>query len=309
VHRTTCSAILLLLFVLLLVCCEPTNYFVTELRIDDRQHLLPIGPRSLSEPRTASYYWFFHTGTGFTTVDHFGRKPGTGQRERLFYLETNRSQSLDRTVKRDEILRGLFGSVYFERTCFFNRPVASDPNYVSMSLRAKDEHSDETPMELSGSPEEPIPPLTSVSLVRIFHVDPEYVVVSASYESTGELGSLNVGRTRTGELISGSESTSLRIDSKDPRLQIYGVPARIDVQQYIRSKRLPLPSVAFDEPMTVVNQHYGFGKLMRQDQFRNGSVVSSRFLRPSVTEEEKNLNPECDAKFAQQRSMGLSTVE
>jgi len=61
--------------------------------------------------------------------------------------------------------------------------------------------------------------------------------------------------------------------------------------------------------MTVVNQHYGFGKLMRQDQFRNGSVVSSRFLRPSVTEEEKNLNPECDAKFAQQRSMGLSTVE
>jgi hypothetical protein len=202
VHRTTCSAILLTFFVLLLVCCGPTNYFVNELRIDDRQHLLPIGPHSLSEPKTASYYWFFHTRTGFTTVDHFGSKPGTGRRELLFYLETNRSQSLDRTVKRDEILRGIFGSVYFERTCFFNRPVASNPNYVSISVGSdsislgsdKDEPH-ENPMELSRGMEEPIPPLTSVGLVRIFHVDPEYVVVSANYESTGELGSLNVGRT------------------------------------------------------------------------------------------------------------------
>jgi hypothetical protein len=184
------------------VCCGPTNYFVNELRIDDRQHLLPIGPHSLSEPKTASYYWFFHTRTGFTTVDHYGSKPGTGRRELLFYLETNRSQSLDRTVKRDEILRGIFGSVYFERTCFFNRPVASNPNYVSISVGSdsislgsdKDEPH-ENPMELSRGMEEPIPPLTSVGLVRIFHVDPEYVVVSANYESTGELGSLNVGRT------------------------------------------------------------------------------------------------------------------
>lgn len=261
-------------------------------------------------PTAGSYYWFFHTARGFTTVDHFERKPGVPRPQRVLYLETNRDQRLDRTVKCDEILRGQYGTVCVERTCFFNRVVVNNPNYIStLVLSNTDESGAEIPGELPGKPDEQIPPLTSLSLTRIFRDESEYVVVSANYESTGEIGSLTTARTRVGEIIPGSASTVLRQALTDSSLERYGIPRRIDVQEYLRSNRLPLPSAALPQELAAVTQQYGFGKLIRQDQLRKDTAVLSRFLRPSVTKEEQTLNPECDARFVQQRSLGLNTVQ
>lgn len=288
---------------------EPLGYFVKELSIDTSQHLVPIGSRSLVEPVDGTYYSVAHAGTGLTIVAHLEKKTGASQAERLFYLETNTDRVLDRTVKEDEILRGPFGTVYVRKTCFFNRPVASNFSHVTVMVGSnKDSSRPEIPRQLSAPPQG-MPPLTSLSLVRVFMNGAGYVVVSANYESSGELGSLNIGETKDGYLIPGSASTSFHVDSKDPRIDKYGIPLRIDVQQYLNTKRLILPKVAMRQELIVVNQHFGFDKLIRQDRLEDGTVVSSRYLQPSITKEEETIDSECDSRFRQQQASGLPTVE
>lgn len=306
--KTSLGALILLFPV---ICCsqEPLGYFVRELHVDASQHLIPNGSRSLIEPVEGSYYSVDHTGTGFTSVAHIKRTPGAAQAEVLFYLETNKDQVLDRTVKDDEILTGPFGIVYVKKTCFFNRPVESNYNSVTVMVESNQNlGKPEIPVQLSNAPQA-IPPLTSLSLVRIFQNDSEYDVVSANYEPSGALGSLDVGKTKGGDVVPGSASTSFQIDSNNPLLEKYGISLRIDVQEYLRSGRLPIRDTALHHEMTFLNQHFGFNKLIRQDQLKDGAVVSSRYLQPLVTEEEQTLDSECDSRFREQRSKGLPTVE
>lgn len=227
------------------------------------------------------------------------------EHQRLLYLETNNDQILDRTVKHDEILRGPFGTVYANKTCFYSRPVASGYSSVSVGAYSNQlEH--EVPIQLTGLPGD-LPPLSSVSLVRIFRTDPEYLVVSANYEPNGKLGSLHIDKTKDGDWVSGGNS--LHPDLQDPRLERYGIPARIDVQEYIRLRRLPIPTVRLPHELTVLNRHYGYDKIIRQDTLRDAAVASSRFLRPSVTKEEQILDSVCESRFREQQSMEPPTVE
>lgn len=170
--------------------CRPTSFSFTKLEINHNLHLIPTRIVS-GEPTLGSYYFFFHTATGMDTVDHFQKKSGEGMRERLLYLETDPNQVLDRTVK--------LGTLYAEKTCHFARPVASGFSYISVhSYFNQLDH--EIPSELSRPPES-LPPLTSVSLVRIFRADPEYLVVSANYEPNGELGSLHIDGAKGGDWL------------------------------------------------------------------------------------------------------------
>lgn len=290
---------------------EPLGYFVKELHVDSSQHLVPDGSRSLLEPVEGNYYSVAHTGTGFTIVDHLQKKAGAAQAERLLHLETNTDQVLDRTVKEDEILTGPFGTVYIEKTCFFNRPIASNWSHVTvMAGASKDLSRPEIPVEFSESPKD-MPPLTSLSLVRVFQSDAGYILASANYESSGELGSLNIAETKDGYVVPGSASTVFffRVDLNKPVTEKYGIPLRIEVQQYLHLRRLSLPNVALHQKIVVVNQHFGFDKLIRQDQLENSAVVSSRYLRPFVTKEEETLDSECDSRFREQQARGLPTVE
>ena len=290
---------------------EPLGYFVKDLRIDGSQHLVPNGSRSLIEPVEGTYYSVDHTGTGLIIVSHIEKKAGAAQAERLLYLETNTDQVLDRTVKEDEILTGLFGNVYVQKTCFFNRPVASNFSHVTvMAGSNKDLSRPEIPVQISETPKD-TPPLTSFSLVRVFKTDAGYLLVSANYESSGELGSLNIVETKDGYVIPGRASTVFffRVDLNKPLAEKHGIPLRIDVQEYLHSRRLSLPNVALHQEIVLLNQHFGFDKLIRQDQLENGTVVSSRYLRPFVTQEEETLDSECESRFRQQQAMGLPTVE
>jgi hypothetical protein len=58
-----------------------------------------------------------------------------------------------------------------------------------------------------------------------------------------------------------------------------------------------------------LNQHYGYNRLIRQDELNEGTVISSRLLQPSETDEENALNPQCESRFHQQQTLGLPTVE
>ena len=70
-----------------------------------------------------------------------------------------------------------------------------------------------------------------------------------------------------------------------------------------------LPKVQLEEEKNFAIQVYGFNRLIRLDELRSGASVSSKYLRPSITEEEKLLNPVCDARFGQQLFLGLPTVQ
>jgi len=63
------------------------------------------------------------------------------------------------------------------------------------------------------------------------------------------------------------------------------------------------------EEIVVLNQHYGYNKLIREDELTDGAMVRSRFLEQSVTEEENVLNPLCESRFKQQLTLGLPTVQ
>jgi hypothetical protein len=299
-----------------------TSRYFRELKIDSGLHLILTGGINLpnfQEPNVGSYYAPFH-GAWTTSVDHFERKAGAVARERSLYLETGQDQVLDRTVKTDEILRGPFGTVDAVKECFYTRPIENGFGSVSVEFNGNDkEH--ELPSVVP-SPAEGLPPLTSLSLVRIFRTSLEYVIVSANYERDGSLGSLNFGSAKDGHPGgTGPSGTAIyrtpdpqvnEIVRKglDPELTKYGIPAHIDVQRYLLSRQMPLPAVALDQEKNVMNEFYGFGKFIRQDELKDGAIVASRWLQPSVTEEEKEtLNPLCDARFRQQQTIGLPTVE
>jgi hypothetical protein len=299
-----------------------TSRYFRELKIDSGLHLILTGGINLpnfQEPNVGSYYAPFH-GAWTTSVDHFERKAGAVARERSLYLETGQDQVLDRTVKTDEILRGPFGTVDAVKECFYTRPIENGFGSVSVEFNGNDkEH--ELPSVVP-SPAEGLPPLTSLSLVRIFRTSLEYVIVSANYERDGSLGSLNFGSAKDGRPGgTGPSGTAIyrtpdpqvnEIVRKglDPELTKYGIPAHIDVQRYLLSRQMPLPAVALDQEKNVMNEFYGFGKFIRQDELKDGAIVAPRWLQPSVTEEEKEtLNPLCDARFRQQQTIGLPTVE
>ena len=299
----------------------PSPYF-RELKIDSGLHLILTGginPPNFQEPDVGSYYAPFH-GAYVTSVDHREKKSGAVARERSLYLETGQDQVLDRTVKTDEILRGPFGTIDAVKVCYYTRPIGNGPGSVSVEFNGNNtEH--ELPSEVS-NPTETLPELTSFSLVRIFHTSPGYVIISANYERDGSLGSLGFGAAGNG-LPAGDGSSVIAIyrtgdphvddlqrKELGPSLAKYGIPTHIDIQKYLLSRRVSLPDVALDQEKNVMNVFYGFGKFIRQEELKDGAIVTSRWLQPSVTEEEKaTLNPLCDARFRQQQTIGLPTVE
>jgi hypothetical protein len=303
-------------------CQSPIPSYFRELKIDSGLHLVLTGGINLpnfQEPDAGSYYAPFY-GAYTTSVDHREKKPGSVARERTLFLETGQDRVLDRTVKTDEILRGPFGTVNAVRVCFYTRPIENGPGSVSVEFNYNDP-AHELPPEVS-SLAEGLPALTSVSLVRIFRTSPEYVIVSANYERDGSLGSVNFGAAKNGHADQTTPSWTSIYRTPDPQvndlqrkelapfLTKYGIPAHIDVEKYLASRQMPLPAVAFDQERNVMNEFYGFGKFIRQDELKDGALVASRWLQPSVTAEEKEtLNPLCDARFRQQQAIGLPTVE
>ncbi|HKS72240.1 MAG TPA: hypothetical protein VJQ82_03525 [Terriglobales bacterium] len=284
-----------------------TSYYVSGIEVGRDGQLSAVGAQSLSQPSSGSYYFFFH-GAWLTSVSHMERNPGDSEAHRSLYLETKRDGRLDRTVKSDVLLTGDFGTVYADKTCFYNRPVQSNWSSVKIGFDSNEYRSAfESPTVLANGPEV-LPPLTSVSFVRLIRNHADYTLVSADYEASGDLRSFQVARATGGNISPGSDQLSYRVGAKDARLDKYGIPSPIDINGYLSSHRLQLPSVSGPEESTFLIQFYDFGKLIQQQQLRAGVPISSRWLQPSTTKEEQIIGPECDSRFRQQKSMGLPTT-
>jgi len=289
------------------------NHFFEGLEIDNELHLNSIGSDSLLPPALRTYYSFFYTATDMTTVNHFEKKED-GTLEHLLYLETQtnpviKERVLWRTVKTDEILSKPFGTVYAKKQCGnawwpprANRTTPAICNCENSVLvgdssanRRWGESLGESPAQLSTAPKH-LPELTSGTLVRMFGAGTEHLWISADYEPSGQLVRWSIGQTtESGERVPGTEQTT--IDLNDKRLGEYGIPARIDLRSSPRSRRFAIPVVRLPQEQSIVYIHYGFGKVIQENTLLNGVVTSSRFLQPSVTEEERFLNSWCDSRM------------
>jgi len=284
----------------------PSNFYFDHLRVDPGLRLVPMGSRSLAVPTSGTYYSFFR-GSFLIMIEHFLKRSGAATPEAAFHLEASLDQRLDRTVKTDVILEGAFGTVYSQKTCFYNRRPAD--NVGSVSVGAWTKGGGEVPSEVS-DPKSDLPPLTGLSLVRIFRTGEEYVVVAANYEANGDLGSIHIGGTKEGNwVLSRDGGDFIFLGPPDARPRTYGIPVRIDAPRYRVERRLALPAVALAQELNVLNQSFGYGRIIRQDKLVDGAITSSRFLRPSVTDEEQVLAPACDARLEQQREKGQRTVD
>lgn len=285
-------------------CSGPTSYYVRHVAVDPLSGLSPLGNRSILEPASGSYYLFFH-GANLTMVDHFERASKKVGRQGVLYFESKRNGLLFRTEKDEELFRGAYGAVYATKTCFYNKGVEDYRSGLAVGASLSD-LGHEVPSVLTGLPQN-APPLTMLSLVRIYGSDQGYTVVAANYEADGRAGSLNVSRTKNGEWISG-ETVVIRGDALDARLNQYAIPRTIEVPEYVPLQRLPLSGIEQREVSTLVYRHYGFGKLIQEDTLSGTRVTSSRVLGPSVTDEEVTLGPTCDLDLRQQRAMARPTV-
>jgi hypothetical protein len=289
VHCIVKSAALFAVMSVLVASCSagaPAKYYVRELKIDAGQHLIPVGPKSLNAPAADSYYVFFHTGTELSTiVIHFAKQTGSAEVRDLLYLEAVRDR-LDRTVKTDQIVTGPFGAVVAEKTCFYNRPVEYSP--CSMNVLIQSAHPEigrEIPDAIPEVPKN-VPPLTSISIVRFIASGPQLIFGSGNYGVNGAIGNMQSGKVVNGDLQSGSSIIFPLATDFDKIRQTSGLPPRVEVENYLRSKRMPLLNMSNPQGRTIVILVYGFGKLMRQDSLEDGDVTSSRYMRPVVTQEE-----------------------
>jgi len=88
-----------------------------------------------------------------------------------------------------------------------------------------------------------------------------------------------------------------RLLTLDADRSLYGISGRIDIQRYLRSRQLTIPPGTFPDVANLLIQFYGYDKIIRQDELSHGVPIASRFLQPSITQEEKILNPVCDRIF------------
>lgn len=291
-----------------LACGQELGYFVRGMEVDAQQHLVPTGPKSLQHPEEGSYYSFDHTGTQLTIVDHLEWQTGASNVRRLLYLEAERGV-LERTVKDDEIVTGRFGALVTEKTCFYNRPVETYRSSLKILVQSlTPETGREIPDPVSAVPKN-VPPLTSISIVRIFRAAPQFIFASGNYEANGMIGSIQSGKVVNGEVQYGSSVMMPGAPEFNAIRQTSGLPRRIDVENYVRQKRLPLLETSNPEERTVVVLVYGFGELIREDSLEGDAVISPRYFKPIMTEEERGLDPECVNRLRQQESIGKPTVE
>ncbi len=293
------------------ISCGPPNgpisFYVGKLKIDEGLHMVPIGSRSLMiSPPEGNYYSVFHAATGLTLVSHWDRQNEESPRLRLS-LTGNREGLLDETLKRVNLLGGPFGTIVATKKCFFNRPLTSLSS-TSFELASNDFNANEPPTEVSNVPKDA--PLTSVSLVRIFRTDPEFVMAGANYEPDGSLGSLIIGASKGGKRVPERFAGNyFQRKQDDPRLTQYGIPFHLDIPAYLKLHRLTPAATGMQEQVSLVNEHYAHNRFIRIETLLDGAVVSSRVIQPSVTEEEQVLDPVCEARFDQQRTKGLPSLE
>lgn len=172
-------------------------------------------------------------------------------------------------------------------------------------------------MQTVGPPMATEPP-TSFALVRIYCDSDGAVVLTGNYEANGTLRSLHLDHTRSGTRLFRQNDgiymdppSSLQMRSA-PNPVTAGLPPALEPAASIQSLRLP--AAPLPVLMNVLFTSYEDGSLIREDmltQAENGIAMSTktRYLRPSVVDEQRQIEPSCNVQLGKQRAAQMRTVE
>jgi hypothetical protein len=304
----------------LLMCmsgCKPDhakNGFYTGIQIGPDETMQPKGDRSLSQPSQLSFFDYFR-GAYVASATHFVRSSQLAPPLKAFYLEGDQENGrLDRTVKTTQLLQGEFGNISLQKTCFYHR--SFDTNLNTIAIGHYDGEAEPAQQVVRPTPATEV--VTSFALLRIYRDGDGAAVLTGNYEATGTLRSLHLNHTRSGARLYRQED-GVYLDPSSP-LQMSSAPKPIAVGlpltlkpaapiQFLRFPAAPLPDVT-----DVLFTSYDDGALIREDMLakaQNGTAIlkETHYLRPSVVDEQRQLEPSCNVQLAKQRAALKRTVE
>lgn len=304
----------------LLMCmsgCKPDyagSGFYTRIAIGPDETMQPEGERSLSQPSQLSFFYYLR-GAYLASATHFVRNSQSAPPHIAFYLESDlENGKLDRTVKTTQVLQGDFGNVSLKKTCFYHR--SFDTNLDTIAIGRYDGEA-EPAERLVGPPMATKIP-ASFALLRVYRDGDGDAVLTGNYEANGMLRSLHLDHTRSGaRLFRQNDGTYLDPSSplqmtSAPKPAAVGLPLTLNPVAPIHFLRLPaapLPVVT-----AVFFTSYGDGDLLREDMLaetQSGTAMlkETHYLRPPVVDEQRQLEPSCNAQLAKQRAAQKRTVE
>jgi hypothetical protein len=243
---------------------------------------------------TSDYYFRFQLSGGRYTVDHFA--PGGKVRYNAFWV--NADDTISDKTKYQVLLSGPFGTVYAESDYFYDSYYKGQPTTFSSVPYFNDVRSE--PFQLASAlPATENLRLNAISVIRIFHAPPEFLIVSANYSPDGRLESLHVNGAKHGDWVHSNEVRSLYPDLDVATLSAdwpgtrerFGIPAAFPVQEYQRSPANIFHPVKLNDALDVVNFHYERNRWVRQDSFLPDGTRQTRFLTYLKTHEDEILEP------------------
>jgi hypothetical protein len=236
---------------------------------------------------TSDYYFRFQLSSGRYTVDHFA--PGGKIRYNAFFV--NADDTISSKTKYQVLLSGPFGTVYAESDYFYDSYYKGQPTAFSTVPYSNDLRSE--PFQLASAlPATENLRLSAITVVRIFHAPPEFLVVSANYSPDGRLETLYVNGAKHGDWVHSNEVRSLYPDldvTTTRTRERFGIPAAFPVQEYQRSPADIFHPVKLSGALDVVNFHYERNRWVRQDSFLPDGTHQTRFLTYAKTHEDEIL--------------------
>lgn len=198
--------------------------------------------------------------------------------------------------KTQVLMQGLYGTVFAASTYYYGKQY----NHQSTDFHAElyfneGSHEPAQQAEIINEPGA----LSAVSVVRVFRAPPEFLVVCATYDTTGRLLVLSVNGSKNGDWVHSNEIQSLYPDldvgtiyvDKRKTREYFGLPETFPIDDYLQKTQNEAQKVALASYSDTINLHYQRNRYMRQDVFRVDGSHATEFFKYTITPEDRQLEP------------------
>ena len=270
--------------------------FFRTIRIDPTSLAVAFAdPLTPEQAQDVPLYWPFHYQAGYSIDYHAGlRQP----RIRYDALDLDEDRRLRSRTKHQELLHGDFGTIYAQSTYYYAE-CHSGPHPQRFTVAYANALEHETPEILPALPDEGFE-RDAVSVVRIFRAPPEFLIVSANYDTHGRMQAVHVNVARNGDWVHSNHipepyrklGVATMLNTPPRVLTYYGLPSRFPVDTYRHAPSSDLfGAVQLAGVLDVVNVHLDQTRYVDQDLFHADGTVERRFLRFRLTDVDRMLAP------------------
>jgi hypothetical protein len=198
--------------------------------------------------------------------------------------------------KTQVLMQGPYGTVFAESTYYYGRQYNHAPTDFHAELYFN-EGSHEPAQRTEKTNE--LGALSAISMVRVFRSPPGFLVVCATYDSTGRLLVLSVNGSKYGNWVHSNEIKTLYPDldvatmyeDKPKTRKYFGVPETFPIADYLQKPQNEGQKVPLEIYSDTVNLHYQRNRYVRQDVFGVDGSHTTEFLKYRITSEDRQLEP------------------